>query len=260
MSTMILRKKHMPSSITPSFSATVTPHEVVINDWKFLSKYKSKYIVVDEDYILKNFKCKLLRELKQMPAENTCLLTGVPLQNNLPGWWSLLNLILLRFLHLQASFDPGLILLVEVAISTRPKHAFIAEVFRGVRPYHLGQILLMVSRWDNCFRGWKGQSCSNVGAARRQCERSTKGRSSPTYGCFFCPLKGGRHPHMDVFYQHGLSFFADSRKASDMEGKVEVDFLEIDYTVMVVLKLLIEQLIEVVLLTSHGGFLHHQNT
>lgn len=43
---------------------------------------------------LKNCDCKLLRELKQLSAENLLLLTGTPLQNNLPELWSLLNFIL----------------------------------------------------------------------------------------------------------------------------------------------------------------------
>lgn len=43
---------------------------------------------------LKNFDCRLLRELKQMPADNVLLLTGTPLQNNLRELWSLLNFIL----------------------------------------------------------------------------------------------------------------------------------------------------------------------
>lgn len=89
-----LRRKYMPSSITPSFPVIVTSYEVAMNDRKFLSKYKWKYIVVDEGHRLKNFDCKLLRELKQMPADNTLLLTGTPLQNNLPELWSLLNFIL----------------------------------------------------------------------------------------------------------------------------------------------------------------------
>lgn len=89
-----LRRKHMSSTITPSFPVIVTSYEVAMNDRKFLSKYKWKYIVVDEGHRLKNFDCKLLRELKLLPADNTLLLTGTPLQNNLPELWSLLNFIL----------------------------------------------------------------------------------------------------------------------------------------------------------------------
>lgn len=43
---------------------------------------------------LKNFDCRLLRELKLIPADNVLLLTGTPLQNNLRELWSLLNFIL----------------------------------------------------------------------------------------------------------------------------------------------------------------------
>lgn len=89
-----LRSKHMPLTVTPSFPIIVTSYEVAMNDRKFLCKYKWKYIVVDEGHRLKNFDCKLLRELKQMHADNTLLLTGTPLQNNLPELWSLLNFIL----------------------------------------------------------------------------------------------------------------------------------------------------------------------
>lgn len=91
---MTLRSKHMPSTITSSFPIIVTSYEVAMNDRRFLAKYKWKYIVVDEGHRLKNFDCKLLRELKQLHADNTLLLTGTPLQNNLPELWSLLNFIL----------------------------------------------------------------------------------------------------------------------------------------------------------------------
>lgn len=89
-----LRRKYMPTTVDPSFPVIVTSYEVAMNDRKPLSKYRWKYIVVDEGHRLKNFDCKLLRELKQMPADNTLLLTGTPLQNNLPELWSLLNFIL----------------------------------------------------------------------------------------------------------------------------------------------------------------------
>ncbi|KAG0626380.1 hypothetical protein M758_2G121300 [Ceratodon purpureus] len=90
-----LRRKHMPTGAPKeSFPVIVTSFEVVMNDRRFLAKYKWKYIVVDEGHRLKNFDCKLLRELKQLSAENLLLLTGTPLQNNLPELWSLLNFIL----------------------------------------------------------------------------------------------------------------------------------------------------------------------
>jgi ATP-dependent DNA helicase len=43
---------------------------------------------------LKNFDCKLLRELKAIPTANKLLLSGTPLQNSLPELWSLLHFLL----------------------------------------------------------------------------------------------------------------------------------------------------------------------
>jgi ATP-dependent DNA helicase len=91
-----IRQKHMPTSqpIKPAFPAIVTSFEIVMADRKFLQKYNFKYLVVDEGHRLKNFDCKLIRELKQIPAANKLLLTGTPLQNNLPELWSLLHFLL----------------------------------------------------------------------------------------------------------------------------------------------------------------------
>uniref|UniRef100_A0A5B6Z3R0 Putative ATP-dependent DNA helicase DDM1 n=1 Tax=Davidia involucrata TaxID=16924 RepID=A0A5B6Z3R0_DAVIN len=90
-----IRRKHMPRTIGPKFPIIITSYEVAMNDArKHLRHYNWKYIVVDEGHRLKNSKCKLLKELKWLPAENKLLLTGTPLQNNLAELWSLLNFIL----------------------------------------------------------------------------------------------------------------------------------------------------------------------
>ena len=91
-----IRHRHLPTSqpIKPTFPAIVTSFEIVMADRKFLQKYNFKYLVVDEGHRLKNFDCKLIRELKQIPAANKLLLTGTPLQNNLPELWSLLHFLL----------------------------------------------------------------------------------------------------------------------------------------------------------------------
>lgn len=61
----------------------MTSYEIVIADSKLLQRYTWKYIIVDEGHRLKNFNCKLLRELRQIPVDNKLLLTGVidPCQN-----------------------------------------------------------------------------------------------------------------------------------------------------------------------------------
>ena len=91
-----IRTKRLPTSqpITHDFPVIVTSFEIVMADRKFLQKYNFKYLVVDEGHRLKNFDCKLIRELKFIPTANKLLLTGTPLQNSLPELWSLLHFLL----------------------------------------------------------------------------------------------------------------------------------------------------------------------
>lgn len=89
-----LRIKYMPVTMGPTFPVVITSYDVALNDYKVLARYKWKYLVVDEGHRLKNFNCKLLRHLKMLPVDNTLLLTGTPLHNNLGELWSLLNFIL----------------------------------------------------------------------------------------------------------------------------------------------------------------------
>jgi hypothetical protein len=54
----------------------VSTYEIVMADIKALARYNWKYIVVDEGHRLKNFNCKLIRDLKTLPVDNKLLLTG----------------------------------------------------------------------------------------------------------------------------------------------------------------------------------------
>ena len=83
-----------------------------MNDLNFLKRFDFKSLVIDEGHRLKNFKCKLLRCLREVKAESKVLLTGdpccfshepgkkvpstvgTPLQNSLSELWSILNFIL----------------------------------------------------------------------------------------------------------------------------------------------------------------------
>ncbi|DBA77975.1 hypothetical protein WJX77_009797 [Trebouxia sp. C0004] len=101
-----LRTKHMPHGpATDKFPVVVTSYEIVIADSKLLQRYKWKYVVVDEGHRLKNFNCKLLRELRLIPVDNKLLLTGTPLQNNLSELWSLLNFLLPDIFADLANFE-----------------------------------------------------------------------------------------------------------------------------------------------------------
>ncbi|KAL1811668.1 hypothetical protein ACET3Z_021733 [Daucus carota] len=103
------RKESMPRSIGPKFPIIVTSYEVAMNDAKkYLRHYSWKYILVDEGHMLKNPKCKLLRELKLLTVENKLLLTGTPLHNNLVELWLLLRaLFFLIYSHLKKNSIHG---------------------------------------------------------------------------------------------------------------------------------------------------------
>lgn len=72
----------------------LTSYEIAMRDKAYLRQFKFKYLVVDEAHRLKNFNCKLVKNLKELESENRLLLTGTPLQNNLTELWSLLNFLL----------------------------------------------------------------------------------------------------------------------------------------------------------------------
>lgn len=80
---------------------------------------KFKYIVVDEGHRLKNFNCKLIRELKTIPTENKLLLSGEALYDDL------LHINSPRSVH--ASIIPALVVLLCVHCAV-PSHALISLV------------------------------------------------------------------------------------------------------------------------------------
>eukprot|EP00887_Chlorella_sp_A99_P001799 scaffold19.g1799.t1 len=93
-----LRASHLPvhckGTVDDKFPVIITSYEIAIADIKLLQRHQYKYVIVDEGHRLKNFNCKLIRELRTLSAQNKLLLTGTPLQNNLKELWSLLNFLL----------------------------------------------------------------------------------------------------------------------------------------------------------------------
>ncbi|KAL8766188.1 MAG: hypothetical protein Q9209_006953 [Squamulea sp. 1 TL-2023] len=90
----IRRQQLKGDSKGEKFPVVCTSYEICMKDKKYLANYHWKFIVVDEGHRLKNFNCKLVKELKQYPTESRMILTGTPLQNNLSELWSLLNFLL----------------------------------------------------------------------------------------------------------------------------------------------------------------------
>jgi len=105
----IRRKQLKGDSKGAKFPVVCTSYEICMRDKKYLANYPWKFIVVDEGHRLKNFNCKLVRELKQYQSESRLILTGTPLQNNLSELWSLLNFLLPEAFsdleHFQSMFD-----------------------------------------------------------------------------------------------------------------------------------------------------------
>ncbi len=73
----------------------LTTYEYIIRDKGVLGRVEWKHLVIDEGHRMKNHHCRLTQTLMHSyKAPRRLLLTGTPLQNNLPELWSLLNFLL----------------------------------------------------------------------------------------------------------------------------------------------------------------------
>lgn len=88
------------------FNVMLTTYEYVIKDKAFLSKIKWLYLIIDEGHRMKNTQSKLAIVLSNSySARYRLILTGTPLQNNLPELWSLLNFILPKIFDSGKTFE-----------------------------------------------------------------------------------------------------------------------------------------------------------
>jgi len=84
----------------------LTTYEFIIKDRAVLSKIKWIYMVIDEGHRMKNTKSKLAQSLQQYYySRYRLILTGTPLQNNLPELWAILNFALPKIFNSVKSFD-----------------------------------------------------------------------------------------------------------------------------------------------------------
>lgn len=102
-----LARKHIQQQIRyGNFQVLLTTYEYVIKDRPVLSKIKWTYMVVDEGHRMKNAQSKLTSTLTSYYyARYRLILSGTPLQNNLPELWSLLNFVLPAIFKSVRSFD-----------------------------------------------------------------------------------------------------------------------------------------------------------
>lgn len=88
------------------FQVLLTTYEYIIKDRPFLSKIKWVHMIIDEGHRMKNTQSKLSQTLSQYyHSRFRLILTGTPLQNNLPELWSLLNFVLPKIFNSVKSFD-----------------------------------------------------------------------------------------------------------------------------------------------------------
>ena len=89
-----------------NFQVLLTTYEYIIKDRPVLSKIKWVHMIVDEGHRMKNANSKLSHTLTTYyHTRYRLILTGTPLQNNLPELWALLNFVLPTIFKSVKSFD-----------------------------------------------------------------------------------------------------------------------------------------------------------
>jgi superfamily II DNA or RNA helicase len=101
------RKSLYKEVIEPGhFNVLITTYEYIMKDKAWLKKTQWEYIIVDEGHRMKNAQSKFAQILgSQYTSKHRILLTGTPLQNNLPELWSLLNFLLPSIFNSVDTFD-----------------------------------------------------------------------------------------------------------------------------------------------------------
>ncbi|KAI9097249.1 SNF2-family ATP dependent chromatin remodeling factor snf21 [Phlyctochytrium arcticum] len=89
-----------------NFNVVITTYEYIIREKALLAKIKWVYMIIDEGHRMKNTSSKLSMTLGQYYSTRyRIILTGTPLQNNLPELWALLNFILPKIFNSVETFD-----------------------------------------------------------------------------------------------------------------------------------------------------------
>ncbi|CEP62138.1 RSC chromatin remodeling complex ATPase subunit STH1 LALA0_S04e08702g [Lachancea lanzarotensis] len=89
-----------------NFEVLLTTYEYIIKDRSLLSKHDWSHMIIDEGHRMKNAQSKLSFTLtRYYRTRNRLILTGTPLQNNLPELWALLNFVLPKIFNSAKTFD-----------------------------------------------------------------------------------------------------------------------------------------------------------
>ena len=100
------RKQCQAQLRSENFQVLLTTYEFIIKDRPVLSKVKWLHMIVDEGHRMKNAGSKLSTTITNYYTTRfRIILTGTPLQNNLPELWALLNFVLPGIFKSVKSFD-----------------------------------------------------------------------------------------------------------------------------------------------------------
>ncbi|CCL99639.1 uncharacterized protein FIBRA_01659 [Fibroporia radiculosa] len=89
-----------------NFQVLLTTYEYIIKDRPHLARLRWVHMIIDEGHRMKNTQSKLAQTLTQhYHSRYRLILTGTPLQNNLPELWALLNFVLPKIFNSVKSFD-----------------------------------------------------------------------------------------------------------------------------------------------------------
>lgn len=100
------RKAQQAAIRSGDFQVLLTTYEYIIKDRPVLSRVKWAHMIIDEGHRMKNTQSKLSSTLTQYySTKYRLILTGTPLQNNLPELWALLNFVLPKIFNSVKSFD-----------------------------------------------------------------------------------------------------------------------------------------------------------
>ncbi|KAK9371107.1 SNF2 family N-terminal domain-containing protein [Lipomyces kononenkoae] len=102
----LARKAQQNAIRSGEFQVLLTTYEYIIKDRPILSRIKWIHMIIDEGHRMKNTQSKLSSTLTQYyHSKYRLILTGTPLQNNLPELWALLNFALPKIFNSVKSFD-----------------------------------------------------------------------------------------------------------------------------------------------------------
>ncbi|KJE95751.1 smarca2 protein, variant [Capsaspora owczarzaki ATCC 30864] len=128
------------------FNVLLTTYDYIVRDKNVLSRVAWKYVIVDEGHRVKNHSGKLNTVLTQyFPAPNRLLLSGTPLQNNLPEMWALLNFLLPTIFNSVDNFEqwfnaPFANTTEKVELSGEESILIIRRLHKILRPFLLRRL------------------------------------------------------------------------------------------------------------------------